>query len=257
MVQKYFIAKDGLQTGPWTLQEITQQIQSKHASWNDYIYDDKKNDWMFLFEFPELTELFNRSFKNPLSVKPTSAPTNYYEERVWYILKHNENYGPFCYLDLIQMLQSKTLFEHDFLWRTGRASWKRLSEIEEFNATRLKEVFKILASEDKEAAGKVFFRRRHPRAQYKCELLIHDKQKVYSAQSMEISAGGASFKIDNVSFELDSQIYLHFKPGGDVPPFNAVCKIVNKVAGGLYGVSFVHVASSAKDSIAKFTKKAG
>ncbi|MGZ3689854.1 MAG: GYF domain-containing protein [Pseudobdellovibrio sp.] len=257
MVQKYFIAKDGLQTGPYTLQEITQHLQSKHVSWNDYIYDDKKNDWMFLFEFPELTELFNRSFKNPLSAKPTTAPTNYYEERVWYILKHNENYGPFCYLDLIQMLQSKTLFEHDFLWRTGRPSWKRLSEIEEFNSARLKEVFKILATEDKESAGKVFFRRRHPRAQYKCELLIHDKQKVYSAQSMEISAGGASFKIDNVSFELESQIYLHFKPGGDVPPFNAVCKIVNKVADGLYGVSFVHVASSAKDSIAKFTKKAG
>ena len=90
MVQKYFIAKDGLQTGPYTLQEITQHLQSKHVSWNDYIYDEKKNDWMFLFEFPDLTELFNRSFKNPLSVKPTATPSNYYEERVWYILKHNE-----------------------------------------------------------------------------------------------------------------------------------------------------------------------
>lgn len=256
MIQKYFVAKDGVQNGPWTLQEITQQIQNKNITWNDYIYDDKKNDWMFLFEFPDLTELFNRSFKNPLSVKPSVAPTNYYEERVWYILKHNENYGPFCYLDLIQMLQSKTLFEHDFLWRTGRPAWKRLSEIEEFNTSRLKEVFKILADEDKANAEKVFFRRRHPRANYKCELLIHDKQKVYSAQSIEISAGGASFKIDNVSFDLDSQVYLHFKPGGDVPAFNAVCQVVSKVGGNLYGVKFSHVASSAKDSIAKFTKKA-
>lgn len=255
MTHKYFVAKDGLQKGPWTLQEITQQLKNKVISWNDYIYDDKKNDWMFLFEFPELTDVFNRSFKTPLTQKPVASTQNYYEERVWYILKQNENYGPFCYLDLVQMLQSKTLFEHDFLWRSGRVAWKRLSEIEEFGSERLKEVFKLV-SDDKQGDGKVFFRRRHPRVKYQCELLVHDKQRVYSANSIEISSGGASFKLDNVTFEVDSQIYLHFKPGGDVPPFNAVCKVVSKSAGGLYGVSFTHVASSAKDSIAKFTKKA-
>lgn len=254
-MQKYFVAKEGIQKGPWTLQEITQNIHKKVISWNDYIYDEKNNDWMFLFEFPQLTDLFNKSFKNPLNNKPTSAPHNYYEERVWYILKQNENYGPFCYLDLIQMLQSKTLFEHDFLWRTGRPAWKRLAEIEEFSSEKLKEVFKMLAQDNKEKVEKVFFRRRHVRAKYKCEVLIHDKQKVYSAHSIEISSGGASFKIENVSFEVDSQVYLHFKPGGDVPPFNAVCKIVSR-AGALYGVSFVHVSTSAKDSIVKFTKKA-
>lgn len=253
-MQKYFVAKDGIQKGPWTLQEITQNIHNKVISWNDYIYDDKNNDWLFLFEFPALTEIFNRSFKNPLNNKLSTAPTNYYEERVWYILKQNENYGPFCYLDLIQMLQSKTLFEHDYLWRIGRPSWKRLSEIEEFSVDRLKEVFKLV-SENKDEAEKVFFRRRFPRAKYKCELLIHDKHKVYSANSIEISAGGASFRIPNVTFPIDSQVYLHFKPGGEVPPFNAVCKIVSKV-GELYGVSFVNVSSAAKDSIVKFAKKA-
>ena len=255
MVQKYFVAKDGVQKGPLTLQEITQQIQNKIISWNDYIYDDKKNDWIFLFEFPDLTDFFNRSFKTPLLQKPAPKTHNYYDERVWYILKQNENYGPFCYLDLIQMLQSKTLFEHDFLWRSGRMSWKRLSEIEEFSPERLKDVFKLI-TDNKEEDRKVFFRRRHPRVKYQCELLVHDKQRVYSANSIEISAGGASFKVENVSFAVDSQIYLHFKPGGDVPPFNAVCKVVSKTASGIYGVSFTHVASSTKDSITKFTKKA-
>lgn len=254
-MHKYFVAKEGIQKGPWSLQEITQNIQKKVISWNDYIYDEKANDWLFLFEFPQLTELFNRSFKTPLLNKPTTSPTNYYEERVWYILKQNENYGPFCYLDLIQMLQSKTLFEHDFLWRTGRTSWKRLSEIEEFGAERLKEVFKLIAEEKNEKVEKVFFRRRHPRAKYNCELLIHNQQKVYSAEGIEISAGGASFKIENVEFDMDCKVYLHFKPGNDVPAFNAVCKIVSK-SGNLYGVSFVNVSTMAKDSIDKFTKKA-
>lgn len=254
-MQKYFVAKEGIQKGPWTLQEITQNIQKKIVSWNDYIYDEKNSNWMFLFEFPELTELFNKSFKTPLNHKMSGATANYYEERVWYILKQNENYGPFCYLDLIQMLQSKTLFEHDFLWRTGRLSWKRLADIEEFSTDRLKEVFKVLAEEDKEKATEVFYRRRFPRARYKCELLVHDQHKVYSAVSMEISAGGASFKVPNVSFDLDSQVYLHFKPGGDVPPFNAVCRIVSRT-GDLYGVSFQNISTAIKDSIATFAKKA-
>jgi hypothetical protein len=72
---------------------------------------------------------------------------------------------------------------------------------------------------------------------------------------MEISAGGASFKVPNVSFDLDSQVYLHFKPGGDVPPFNAVCRIVSRT-GDLYGVSFQNISTAIKDSISNFTKKA-
>ena len=51
MIQKYFVARDGVQKGPWTLQEITQHIQDKDISWNDYIYDEKHDNWMFLFEF--------------------------------------------------------------------------------------------------------------------------------------------------------------------------------------------------------------
>lgn len=254
-MHKYFVAKDGVQKGPWTLKEITQNIHKKVLSWNDYIYDEKVNEWLFLFEFPELTEVFNKSFKTPPQSKLREV-NNYYEERVWYILKQNENYGPFCYLDLIQMLQSKTLFEHDFLWRQGRPAWKRLSQLEEFSPDRLKEVFKTI-SEDAthEKHEQVFFRRRHVRAKYDCELLVHDQQSVYSAKSLELSAGGASFSTHEVEFGVGDQVYLHFKPGTDVPPFNAVCKIVSK-SGSIYGVSFVHVSTATKDSIEKFAKRA-
>jgi hypothetical protein len=252
-MQKYFVAKDGIQKGPWSLEEIRLNIQNNIIAWNDYIFDDTSEDWIFLFEFPALTDAFNLSFKNPPKSKIGNQVSNHYEERIWYILKQNENYGPFCYKDLIQMLRSKTLFEHDFIWRPGKESWKRLSELEEFSSERLEEVFNHF--EQKEfKSEKIFFRRRFSRANYKCELLIHDNQKVYTAYSIEISAGGASFSISDVVFPIDSHVHLHFKPGGDVPPFNALCKIVSKV-GDLYGVSFVNVSSAAKESIEKFAKK--
>jgi hypothetical protein len=253
-MKKYFVAKEGIQKGPWTLDEITQNIQSKVLSWNDYIYDEKVNVWLFLFEFPSLTESFNRSFKNPLQKTKTITNFDTYKDRVWYILKSNENYGPFTASEMVQMLQSRTLFEYDFVWRQDQSSWQRVSDVSEFKHEKIKELFEVSAQENTEIQ-KTFFRRRFPRVEYKCELLIHDHQKVYSAQSIEISAGGASFKLDNVNFEVDDQVYLHFKPGGDVPAFNATCKIVSK-SSNKYGVSFTNVSNSVKEQIVKYTKKA-
>ena len=37
----------------------------------------------------------------------------------WYILKWDNKYGPFSYLEVIQMLQNKSVFEFDFIWKNG------------------------------------------------------------------------------------------------------------------------------------------
>lgn len=252
-MKKYFVARDGIQKGPWSLDEITKNIQNKSLSWSDYIYNDKTKLWLFLFEFPQLTGAFNKSFKNPVKIEKTSSLDSY-KDRIWYILKVNENYGPFTATEMIQMLQSKTLFEFDFVWRQDQVAWQRLADTPEFHPDRIKEMYEASFDENNEVQ-KPFFRRRFPRVEYKCELLIHDRQKVYSAESIEIGSGGASFKVDNVSFDIDSRVYLHFKPGNDVPAFNASCKIVSK-SGNKYGVSFLSVSNSAKDHIDRFTKKA-
>lgn len=253
-MKKYFVAKEGVQKGPWSLDEIIKNIQNKNLRWSDYIYNDKTQVWLFLFEFPQLTSSFNESFKNPVKIDKSITSFDSYKDRIWYILKVNENYGPFTAAEMIQMLQSKTLFEFDFVWRQDQTAWQRLSDIPEFHPNKIREIFEASFEEDAEIQ-KTFYRRRFPRAHYSCELLIHDQHKVYSAQSIEIGAGGASFKVDNISFAIDSRVYLHFKPGGDVPAFNASCKIVSR-SGSIYGVSFLSVSNSAKDSIDKFTKKA-
>lgn len=253
-MKKYFVAREGIQKGPWTLGEVEQNIQSKALSWSDYIYDDKSQVWLFLFEFPQLTESFNKSFKNPVQAAKMSINPDSYNDRIWYILKVNENYGPFTASEMIQMLQSKTLFEFDYVWRQDQLSWQRLANVPEFQPEKIREMFESSFDENAEMQ-KNFYRRKHVRSKYKCELLIHNQHKVYSAESIEISAGGASFKIENVDFEIESRVYLHFKPGGNVPAFNATCKVVSK-NGNKYGVSFLSVANAVKDTIEKFAKKA-
>ncbi len=252
-MEMYYVAQDGIQKGPWLLTEISKKLSTKELLWNDYIYDQKAEDWVLLLEFSALTETFNKSFKNPIAenVKTKVIP-DLEKDRAWYILKQDNNYGPFSKNEMVQMLQSKTLFEYDFVWKKDQDSWKRLSDVPEFSPQQIKSLY---ANWNADQDGELFFRRRHARAHYFSSLIVHDRKKVFKAQSLEISAGGAGIKMSDVDFKIDQELYLHFRSSDQVPAFNAVCKIVSK-SGFNYGVQFLHISAFAKDSITKYAAKA-
>jgi hypothetical protein len=256
-MEKYFVAHLGIQKGPWSIEEITLRLNQKNLLWNDYIYDEKNKDWILILESPLFTNLFNNSFKIPIkstiSQKMANDPVR---DRSWYILKQENNYGPFSQLEMIQMLQSKTLFEFDFIWRHGLDSWKRLAEVLDYKPEKIKEIFENLKSTQTSTDKEIFFRRKHARAQYGSSLILHDRKKLFRAESFEISAGGAGFISNEIHFELDKQLYLHFKPSDQVPAFNAICKVVSHV-GDKYGVKFLHVSAAAKEKITQFTSATG
>lgn len=252
-MESYYVALNGIQKGPWALSEISQKLAAKEIGWNDYIYDQKMEDWVLLLEFSALTETFNKSFKNPIISKPqTKVNPEPEKDRAWYILKQNNNYGPFSKNEMVQMLQSKTLFEYDFVWKKDQESWKRLSDVTDFSPAQIKNLY---TGWDADKDGELFFRRRHARAHYKSSLVVHDRKKVFKAQSLEISAGGAGITVANENLSIDQKLYLHFRSSDQVPAFNAVCKIVSK-SGNNYGVQFLHISAIAKDSILKYTSKA-
>lgn len=255
-MEKYFIAHLGIQKGPWTIDEITLRLNQKNLMWNDYIYDEKNKDWILILESPLFTGLFNSSFKTPIKSSTSQKMANDpVRDRSWYILKQENNYGPFSQLEMIQMLQSKTLFEFDFIWRHGLDSWKRLAEVPDYAPEKIKSIFETLKTTPSTTDKEIFFRRKHARAQYGSSLILHDRNKLFKAESFEISAGGAGFMAPDLHFELDKQLYLHFKPSDQVPAFNAICKVVSHF-GNKYGVRFLHVSAAAKEKISQFTNKA-
>jgi len=78
---------------------------------------------------------------------------------------------------------------------------------------------------------------------------------------VEVSAGGAGLVIEGAQFEIGQQIYLHFKPGQNVPAFNAICKVMSQ-RGNVFGVQFIKISGVAKQFIAEYAenssnKKAG
>lgn len=249
----YYIASQGKQQGPFTIQEIEVKLTSQKINWHDYIYDDKAEDWVLLMEYAPFTQLFNKSFQTPLAVVKDKPDIDPAKKRQWFVLKQNNNYGPFSKLDLIQMLQSKTLHEYDFIWHENMTAWKRLAEVQEFSVQEIRLLFDKY-SKKKDANDKVFFRRKYVRAKVDSHAIVHDKKKIYKSVGIEISEGGAGLMIEDGEFDKDQQVYLHFKPAPEVPAFNAICKIVSK-KGNIYGVQFLKISAAAKTYIANYTKK--
>lgn len=250
----FYIASQGQQQGPFTLQEIEVKLLSQKLNWHDYIYDEQSEDWILLMEYAAFTHLFNKSFETPVKGKTIShVEADPAKQRIWYVLKQNNNYGPFSKLDLIQMMQGKALQEYDFIWHEGMSSWKRLADVQEFSVKEVRLLFEKY-HKNKDAGTVAFFRRKFARAKLETLAIVHDKQKIYKSVGVEISEGGAGLMIEGADFKKDQQIYLHFKPAHEVPAFNAICKIVSK-KGNIYGVQFLKVSAAAKSQIANFTKK--
>lgn len=265
---KYIIAKEGKECGPFAKADILEKIQNHEHTWLDYVYDESKKDWVLLIEHADFSEAFNKTFKKSMPEVNKNTAANISEanmieklkERAWYVLKDGQNYGPFSKLELVQMLQTRTLFEHDFVWHASFEAWRRLAEVRDFDPENIKG----LRDSELAEVTEMFFRRRHLRTNYGCSLIVHDNQAVYKGKTFEISAGGAGVQIDNKNFQVGQNIYLHFKPGADLPPFNAICQIVSKqfvdptqntTQDLRYGVKFLNVNPKAKEAIQSFTNK--
>lgn len=231
----------------------------------DYVYDDTMQDWVVLMEHPQFTEKFNAGWARPSARPIQEHPTthaevrteNPYREKAWYLLKEENNYGPFSLLDLVQMLQEKNLYEFDWVWKHGMRAWRRLAEVDEFKAENIRQMHKHADAD----VAEIFFRRRHARVRYGCSLIIHDNKSVFRGRSLELSEGGAGVVIENSGFEPGQSLYLHFQPGDGVPPFNAVCTIVskkwvsedNRNPAVKYGVKFTSLSQATRESIRDFT----
>lgn len=252
----YYVAQNGLQLGPYTVLEIEEKINSSNLSWQDFIYDDRSQDWLMLMEFAPLTKLFNQSFKtNPIDdrLEKNKAESDSMKRRCWYVLKQKNNYGPFCKTEMIQMLQGRTLTEYDFIWNKNMSAWKKLADVPDFSVEEIRKIFAEKQNFESEQNEKLFFRRKFARAKVNSMAVIHDHKKIYKSVSYEIGAGGVGLIIEEAQFEIGQQIYIHIKPALNVPSFNAICKIVSR-RGNQYGVQFIKISAAAKKSICDLTE---
>jgi hypothetical protein len=282
-MSKFFVSHQEKQLGPYTVDEIVNLVQKEELSPLDYIYDQVRQDWILFMDHPDLG-LRLRSVKPKRAPKPVEGPVPHAADpssqaavaepvpkgpnqdlgpsgTQWFVLKGDNKFGPFTYPDVIKMLQQGVVYEFDFAWHEALSNWVRIAELPEFKPDRIRELKNN--AKDKEIS-QVFFRRRHKRVKYGGTILIHDNKKVWKGQAVEMSEGGAGVVMDN-SMVLPGQVlYLHFKPGDGVPPFNAVCEVVSKqFVSGLkdpkapvrYGIKFKTISHEAEKVIREVTSR--
>ena len=145
----------------------------------------------------------------------------------WYVLKGGKDkFGPFLFTDIIKMLQEKSVFEFDFVWNPTLPTWKKIAEIPLFSPTYLNQL-KITTMPE---VQDVFFRRKYVRTSYTGIVLIHDSEKVWEGQGLNIGSGGARVAMEHSVLDLGKLFHLHFQSDNKILPFNAICEIMNKRA---------------------------
>ena len=269
MDQKFYVSDKGQSRGPYSVPEIIDRLSSGATHWMDYVYCDIKKDWTLMMEHEVFMPFFQKGIglkgrksliADPYAMAVKTDQSSFEEqlrEKAWYLLKDGSNHGPFAKLDIVQMLQKKSAFEYDFVWKAGFAQWKKICEVQEFSVDAIKQLKQSAEFEISE----VFFRRRHERAQYNCSLIVHNNKTVYKGKALEIGAGGAGIVLEEGAFSSGQQIFLHFQPGEGVPPFNAVCKVVNQHSYKdpvtqknltKYGVMFTSISAGVRESIKSY-----
>jgi hypothetical protein len=281
MQNQFYVSHDNNNLGPWSLDEIVVRVQTQKLQVTDYLFVEEKQDWVLLMEYSPFAEKMKSQSKPKAPPKPglpVNAPagqsktvTPKMEEIAktqnvkvtneagdeWFVLKWDNRYGPFAYVEVIKMLQEKTIYEFDYAWKKGLEGWVRIAEMNLFSPDQIKK----LKDDGGGQFNEVFFRRRHMRTAYNGTMIIHDNKKVWKGKSVEISEGGAGIVMYNAMVVPGQKLYLHFKAGDNVPSFNAHVEVVSKkYVKGLkdpnapitYGVKFLEINKGAQKAIEQY-----
>lgn len=261
MSERQFYVNNGNDNmGPYTMETIQEMVQANTLKATDYLYLDDRDEWVMICQHPD----FVKGFQNHKPKKSISEKTVITEVKVseldheprqteWFVLKDKNRLGPFGPKEIVKMLQEKSIFEYDFAWHQGIDDWKRIAELEDFSPENVRKLMS-------EKSGEVFYRRKHLRAKYDCNLIVHDNSKIWRGKSVELSEGGAGVVMENAVVAPGQTIFIHFKPGQHSQPFNVMAEVVSKRyqkgikdkdAPVVYGVKFLNIQSSNKDEISK------
>ncbi len=218
-MKAYYISRQGRQEGPHTLEIIEDKIKSHYLNEKDYIYDSTRGEWIHLSNFKPIIEMFEQLKKEDFE---NNGQEKIASEKNWYLLKGNQQMGPYHFKEIVSMLVNKEAFEFDFVWSSGMTAWQKVSECPQFQEGN------VLPFVKKESfSSGLHFRRRNERKNFGASLVFHNNKKLWNAKSFEVSASGASIEVVGTSFNRGEILLIHYRPSKTVPAFNVQCEVMN------------------------------
>lgn len=142
----------------------------------------------------------------------------------WHVLKGDQQYGPYSYSEMIQMLQQKVLHGYDYAWASHYETWAPLQELAEFTADRLHRV-----AEKNEDDKSPFEKRKHLRIFVSRSVYCHDDERFWLGKIENLSRGGALILMENPTLIPGGFFHLHFRRESPTDhPFNTKAEILSK-----------------------------
>lgn len=276
----YFVNNGDSSSGPFDMATVVDMVNRLEIRATDHLgADPNGSEWVMICQHPEFIALVSQKAKPPTTKQAIPQPVHEEAPAVslphhappvtqmptpvatasdlsqaqWYVLKGKNRFGPFMFVDLIRMLQEKSVFEFDFVWCQGLEAWKRVAEVPVFAVDKIRHLF-----DTSKASEGIFFRRHYPRNNYDCEIIVHDNSRVWKGKAIELSEGGAGVVIENAMIVPGQNIYVHFKPGIITKPFNVLSEVVSKRfmkgirmvdAPVIYGIKFINIQKQDREAI--------
>ncbi len=275
----FFVSHQNKTLGPWSLDEIQAGLKKGEISYVDFIWNPADEQWQLLAMY------FHGQFQPPPAppegYKPTqsaaSAPgkplpqavpnlkkyasTSFDQsfgisnESIWFLYKDKEKYGPYRFLEIVQLLQERKCDPADFVWKPGFNDWERIRAVPEFSTeilSRLSNV-KTLSGISLET---VFIKRQFPRVPYDGEVILHDDKQVVIGSATTISEGGAFVRVAKPVHARGDRLKLHFSAAGVPVPFNCIAEVtqVCKTEPMGYCLKFIYLEEDDQNRIAQFAQ---
>lgn len=254
-MKKYSVNHQGQEFEPMSLNDIVERVRSRELDIFDYVYDQDKGEWVLMMELAELAERLKsqKPQRPPVAIPPVVPPSTKSAHDVtdWYVLKAENQFGPFSFPEMIQMMQQKVIFPFDFVWHSTMADWQRVAELAEFQPEAIRDLIK-----NQNSKKSLFASRQFKRQPYCGRVILHDNLSIWKGEGFEISRGGVGVKMKNALVVPGQKLTLHFHKHEDWPAFNAVCEVVSKkfVAGDSpieYGFKFLSLSQDAEERFYK------
>ncbi len=234
----FHVARGDTCVGRFNIEDILARVERGELDPFDHVYDETQGDWVSIIVHPAFAKHqdFWKRYRNinvskPVKtelVKPRTLPELGDGKEAWFVLKADDRFGPFDYLELVRLLQKNTtqnsekqtapsrtgngLNDWDYVWTKRMAKWARVSSLPEFQPQVIHNLRETLSEKLGGTVNEVFFRRRFARADHSGSILVHDNQNLFKGTSVELGAGGLSLKLAEGDLKVGAHVHVHVQP---------------------------------------------
>lgn len=129
----------------------------------------------------------------------------------WYVLRGDEQHGPYEYSDMIHMMQKNLLVDSSYVWAPHLEQWTVMGDLVEFSRDR------IARLKEKNELKESFVQRQSARREVSIPVYGHNGEIFFDGTTLSLSVNGALMLLNSPLLFPGHKITLHFRGVGTLP----------------------------------------